>query len=233
MANFNTHLLGAAAASGVMSSTLLLTGLFSPLQGMLLWATGTLGGLLPDLDADTSPTLKGLFTALGILAAFICLFSLIQFALLAVWGMMAGIFIVIRFGALKLFAELTEHRGAFHSLLATATFGLGTAFLCWRFLHLSIDLSWAMGLMMSFGYLTHLILDECFAVNLSNLEFKQSFGTALKPVSLSNWWASLLFLACGLYFAWATPQPQRLDTALQTLLSHPERWISQPLARRV
>ncbi len=232
MANFNTHLSGAAAVSGLLSSTFLLTGLFTPTQGMLLWGAGTLGGLLPDLDADNTPTLRGLFTALGVLGAFLCLFSIKQQPLLVMWGIMLGVFLAIRVGLMSLFARLTEHRGAFHSLLAAITFGLGTVYLCLLLLPFTPDLAWATGIMVGCGYLTHLVLDECFAVDLSNLEVKRSFGSALKPLSLSSWWASLLFLGFALYFAWATPLPPRLDSALKILLDQPRLLVSKPLFTR-
>jgi hypothetical protein len=39
--------------------------------------------------------------------------------------------------------------------------------------------------MVGIGYLTHLVLDEFYSVDLFNRKIKRSFGTALKPFSLA------------------------------------------------
>ncbi|ABC28408.1 conserved hypothetical protein [Hahella chejuensis KCTC 2396] len=227
MANFNTHLLGGAAASGVLTSTLLLTGLFTPGQGMALWVAGTLASLAPDLDADTTAILKGLFSALGVMASFVVLFTFPDLPLLPLWGAMLAAFLTVRIGVLQVFAHLTEHRGSFHSLLAATSFGLGSAFLCWRFIDQGVDFSWALGAMVFAGYIVHLILDECYAVNLADMEFKRSFGTALKPVSIDNWWASGLFLAIAIYCAMQLPPPHKLHLEVVRLTTLDHIWLSR------
>jgi len=210
MANFNTHLLGGTVASGMLTSSILLTGLFNPGQGMAFWVAGIIASLAPDLDADTTAILRGLFNALGMMASFFILFTFPELPLLFMWGAMLAAFLCVRFGLLKVFASLTEHRGSFHSLLAAVSFGLLAVFLSWRFTRQGIDFAWALGLMVFAGYLVHLILDECYAVNLSDMELKRSFGTALKPVSIQNWWASGIFLAIAVYCAIQVPPPQKL-----------------------
>ncbi|KEA63401.1 hypothetical protein ADIMK_2438 [Marinobacterium lacunae] len=219
MANFNTHFLGGAVTSCVLTSTLLLTGLFTPSQGMSLWAAGTVASLAPDLDSDTTGILKGLFSALGVIASFGVLFSFPDWPLLHLWGAMLAAFLGVRFGLLQIFAHLTEHRGSFHSLMAAVSVGLLSVFLCWRFTTQSIDFSWALGGMVFAGYLVHLILDECYAVNLADMEFKRSFGTALKPVSIENWWASSIFLAIALYCAMQLPLPHKLPNEVVKIAS--------------
>ncbi len=210
MANFNTHFLGGAITSCVLTSTTLLTGLFTPAQGMSLWIAGTVASLAPDLDSDTTGILKGLFSALGVMASFGVLFRFPELPLLHLWGAMLAAFLLVRFGLLQIFAQLTEHRGSFHSLLAAVSLGLLSAFLCWRFTSQGIDFAWALGGVVVAGYLVHLILDECYAVNLADMEFKRSFGTALKPISIDNWWASGIFLAIAIYCAWQLPLPHKL-----------------------
>ncbi|WP_020408398.1 metal-dependent hydrolase [Hahella ganghwensis] len=227
MANFNTHLVGGAAASGVLTSTLLMTGLFTPGQGMALWVAGTIAGLAPDLDADTTAILKGMFSALGVIASFAVLFTFPNLPLLYLWGAMLAAFLTIRIGVLEIFAYLTEHRGSFHSLLAAVCFGLGSAFLCWRFIEQGIDFAWALGGMVFAGYLVHLILDECYAVNLSDMEIKRSFGTALKPVSIQNWWASGIFLAIAVYCAVELPLPHKLHHEVAKMTNLDQAWFAR------
>ncbi|OZG69739.1 hypothetical protein BTA51_29380 [Hahella sp. CCB-MM4] len=227
MANFNTHLLGGAAASGMLTSTILLTGLFTPGQGMAFWVAGTIASLAPDLDADTTAILKGLFSALGVMASFVVLFTFQSLPLLYLWGAMLAAFLAVRIGLLEIFAYLTEHRGSFHSLLAAISFGLASAFLSWRFVGQGIDFAWAIGIMVFAGYMVHLILDECYAVNLADMEFKRSFGTALKPVSIQNWWASGIFLAIAVYCAIQLPPPHKLHQEVIVLAKLDHIWDSR------
>lgn len=219
MANFNTHLLGGAVASGMLTSSMLLTGLFNPGQGMALWIAGIIASLAPDLDADTTAILRGLFNVLGMMASFFTLFTFPELPLLFLWGTMLAAFLCVRFVLMKIFTTLTEHRGSFHSLLAAISFGLLSVFLCSRFTQQGIDFAWALGIMVFSGYLVHLILDECYAVDLSDMEFKRSFGTALKPVSIQNWWASGIFLAIAVYCAIQVPLPQELHQQLLVIAS--------------
>ena len=227
MANFNTHLLGGAAASGMLTSTMLLTGLFTPGQGMVLWFAGTLAGLAPDLDADTTAILKGLFSALGVMASFLVLFTFPELPLLSLWGAMLAAFLFVRIGVLEVFARLTEHRGSFHSLLAAVSFGLVSAFFSQRYFAQGIDFSWALGVMVFTGYLVHLILDEYYAVNLADMEFKRSFGTALKPVSLDNWWASGIFFVIAVYCAIELPPPHRLHLEVAMVTHLDQVWLNR------
>ncbi|GGB91576.1 membrane protein [Marinobacterium zhoushanense] len=219
MANFNTHFLGGAVTSCVLTSTMLLTGLFTPGQGMSLWVAGTVASLAPDLDSDTTGILKGLFSALGVMASFGVLFRFPNLPLLHLWGAMLAAFLLVRFGLLQIFAHLTEHRGAFHSLMAAVSIGLLSTLLCWRFTSQGIDFSWALGGMVFAGYLVHLILDECYAVDLSDMEFKRSFGSALKPISIDNWWASGIFLAIAIYCATQLPLPHKLPNEVVKIAS--------------
>lgn len=80
--------------------------------------------------------------------------------------------------------------------------------------------------MVFLGYITHLILDECYSVNLSGFELKRSFGTALKLLSLRYWKASTLFLLLGLVFVEATPAPNHWHQVIDKLKERPLYKIS-------
>lgn len=58
MANFNTHLNGAFAVSGIAALTIYKTGLIDDSAFLMCVALGTIGGLLPDLDSDNSTPIK-------------------------------------------------------------------------------------------------------------------------------------------------------------------------------
>jgi hypothetical protein len=92
--------------------------------------------------------------------------------------------VVIRYALLPLFERLTVHRGSVHSLLACLMFGLISVQLA-LLADKSIVFSWCAGVFIIIGMLVHLSLDELYSVDLNNLTIKRSFGSALKPLSLS------------------------------------------------
>lgn len=217
MANFNTHLLGASLVAGAASSSLLMTGLFTASQGMGLWLMGIIGGLLPDIDSDASPLLKTGFIFLGVGGAFSTLMFLADQPLLTLWVGMVAAFFLVRYGLFYVFTKMTRHRGSFHSILAAISFSLIVTWLSWRFATFDVNFSWALGGLLLIGYLTHLLLDECYSVNLANIQIKRSFGSALKPLSLRYWWASLGFSLVGAYCLWKLPNPATLTESLVEL----------------
>ncbi len=214
MAGFNTHLSGAAISAGLLSSSLLMTDLFSPGQTAVLWLIGTIAGLLPDIDSDSSIAIRGIFNGLGILSSFSVLFLFNGLPLIHLWALMLSAFVLVRFVVMEVFARYTKHRGALHSILAAVMFGSGGAYLGWRFLDLSLDFAWAVGICVFMGYITHLVLDEFSSVNLSGMELKASFGTALKLMSLNNIYTSLLFVAITGFFLVSLPAPERLNSVI-------------------
>jgi hypothetical protein len=116
---------------------------------------------------------------------------------------LGGIYLFIRYPFAALFKSLTVHRGMFHSVPAMFISGL----LVFLFYHSSdalVRLYLAGGIML--GFLSHLLLDELFAVDLMGLAFKRTkyAGSALKFFSPS-WTATLTtYFVLGLlgYLAW-------------------------------
>jgi hypothetical protein len=195
MANFKTHLLAAAGVSGAAAFVCAKAGLAPFSQAPALLALGTLGGLLPDIDSDHSTPIKIGFTLLAFSLAFVVMFAFLgRFSELQLVGIWLGVFVGIRYLVLEIFASFTVHRGAFHSVLAAAFFGLCAVSLSWHIFETSRLSAWLQGLFVSLGYIVHLSLDELFSVDLLNRRLKRSFGTALKIVSLEYWGASLLLL---------------------------------------
>ncbi|WP_087461353.1 metal-dependent hydrolase [Oleiphilus messinensis] len=217
MANFNTHLTGAAVTSGLLSSSLMPTGLFTPVEAAILWFTGMLGGIMPDIDSDSSTVVSGVFTGLGVCSAFFVSVWMNHLDLLSLWAVMLATFIIIRYALMQAFMRLTRHRGAFHSILAAITFGTGITCFAYLALQLDTNFSWGLGLMMFAGYMTHLLLDEIYAVDFAGMEFKQSFGSAIKPVSLKSYGASTLFLLISIVSLYLTPIPDNIELAFNEI----------------
>jgi LexA-binding, inner membrane-associated putative hydrolase len=80
------------------------------------------------------------------------------------------------------FRRLTVHRGMFHSVPALVIAGLAL-FLLYDHLRFGTRLYLAGGVMI--GFLSHLVLDELFAVDFQGGRVNNKFGTALKFFSPS------------------------------------------------
>ncbi|MAM87115.1 metal-dependent hydrolase [Allohahella sp. A8] len=224
MANFNAHLVGGAVVSGFAASAMAYTSVYSLNQAVVLWVAGTIGGLLPDIDADSSVALSWIFTLLAFVAALVVLQAAPGQSLLTIWILMLGVFAVVRFGIMQLFFRLTRHRGAYHSCLAGIFTALCVTFVSWRYLSHSEAFAWAIGGFVLLGFVTHLLLDECYAIDISGVRLKRSFGTAIKPFSLQVWWASLLF-GLGSVGLWRLlPSPSPFIDAVTTLLLQESTW---------
>lgn len=209
MANFQTHV-GTAAVLGVVYGG----------AGVLVWqldwgvallALGltTLGGMLPDLDSDSGRPVRELST----LAAF--LFPILLIPRLRRWGFSVeqGFVVVIsanlliRYGLAALIRRISVHRGMFHSLPALAISGLAI------FLVYHSDNFFQRGYLTvatMMGFLSHLVLDELFAVDFNGiaLKFNKFSGSAIKLFSAS-WSANAItyLLLGGLgWLAWGTYQ---------------------------
>lgn len=183
MANYATHLKAGIIASAGLSSLTLATGISNLPQSLALFVIGALSGLLPDLDADDSTSINRLFAMFGLAIAAAVILLLPLYSMLEIWG--AGILTyglvvwVIKPG----FEALTVHRASMHSLLGVLVFvmlaiSLGIA------IGLSLNMALLCGVFVGVGSLVHLILDECYSVDLDNRQLKRSFGTALVPMDI-------------------------------------------------
>ena len=205
MANFNTHLTGAFAVSGIAALTIYKTGLIDDSGFLMCVALGTVGGLLPDLDSDNSTPIKLGFN----LASFMFAFGLVMhwrdelslLALMALW--LAG-YGFMRYVVFYIFTTMTVHRGVIHSVPYMAILGLGLTCLSYFVMDNALTTSWFYGLFLFGGALVHLSLDELYSVNLSGMKMKRSSGTAMKFYQhRDKWWYLLLYavLALLVYFA--------------------------------
>jgi hypothetical protein len=208
MANFNTHVTIATVASTGAALVAVNVHLIS--NGDMLWLIflGTLGGLLPDVDASNSRPVKLLFNVLALMgvAGALQVFkaSYPPYPLLMI---VAGTYLFIRHGICALFNRLTLHRGVFHSVLAALFFALLMTCISYHFLHWDVLHAWLNGIFIALGFMVHLLLDEVYSVDLFNSRMKKSFGTALKLFSHSNMPASALMAVFTLMLYWMAPSP--------------------------
>lgn len=206
MANFRTHVGVAAMGSGLLATMCLGAEVVSPQEVVLLSVVGTLGGILPDLDLDHSNPTRMMFTVLGMLGAFLVMFGNAgRYSILESWLSWCFVFVLIRYFGWRLFADLTVHRGIFHTVAAALFFGFSAIALSYHLFDFSQILAWLVGVFVGFGYLVHLTLDELYSVDFMNTRIKRSFGTALKLIDYKNAKTSALMVGAAAAMYMLTP----------------------------
>ena len=210
MADFNTHVFGAAAviSLGATCCTKMLS--LSMTDGLMLTVAGMVGGVLPDIDLKQSQPSRVLFSILGTIAALAWLFANMTLHTgLELWLGAIAVYLVVRFPLWWMFHSMTTHRGALHSLIAAVMFGILMCAVAWRLLQATELQSWLLGIFISTGYLVHLILDELYSVDFTGVRIKHSFGTALKPLDMQQLPASCLIIFISLVaWFWTAPYIQ-------------------------
>lgn len=211
MANFNTHLMGAMAVSGVTATALTMTGMF-PHQAVIgYFVLGVIGGLLPDIDLPNSIPVRIAFAALAVVAGFLLVFAFGQrYSLVELLLLWLGCFLLLRYGIFALLDRLTVHRGLVHSIPAGIGFGLATTLIAYHAFNASVIHAWLCGTFVTLGFIVHLLLDEFYSVDLLGKKLlKSSFGTALSLGSLNQPIGTvLLYLTVvGLFLLCPSPRP--------------------------
>ncbi len=232
MASFATHIGVGLSLSGVAATSVYVAGLATPREMLVYLGLGTIGSLLPDVDADNSTPVHVGFTLVSITLAFVAMFSLTGRGLsvaelVILWLLTYGVF---RWLVFALFIRLSVHRGMFHSVPAAALMGLLTAIAAHRLLGQPPLQAWIGGCFVSFGYLVHLTLDEIYSVNLFGLRVRRSLGTALKFWSSANPLAGLCLYAACVTAAWMAPDPQpflRVVSARETFIHIGKRLLPE------
>jgi len=233
MANFKTHLAVAAVGSGLLATVCLGAGMSDPQEVVTLSAVGTIGGLLPDVDLDHSSPSKLMFTALAIVFAFLVAFNrAAHYSIIELWLVWAVSYGAIRYLACRLFAQLTIHRGIFHSLVAAFFFCFLATSLSYSVFDLNALFAWSIGFFILFGYILHLLLDELFSVDFLNTRLKSSFGTAFKIADFNNARTSLMMTAASLLAFFMTPRAQPFTAWImnkQTYLNIADRFLPETM----
>jgi membrane-bound metal-dependent hydrolase YbcI (DUF457 family) len=211
MAGFKTH---------ITTSTLLgvAYGAVGAWYWQLDWGTTVLaggltalGGMLPDLDSDSGVPVREMSGLLGAATPFLILPRVRHLAITMEQQLvvLACAYLLVRYGVSQLFKRFTVHRGMFHSVPAMLIAGL-CVFLLFPERDLRLPAYLALGVMV--GFLSHLLLDEIYAVDLNGLtpKLNQFAGTALKLTS-GSLPATLLTYAILSTLAWTAyntkPEP--------------------------
>ena len=187
VADFKTHLTVASLGSSIAATMLLASAMATPQEVLLYFFLGIVGGLLPDIDSNSSITVRLLFTVMATVISFFVMFkqqadnTVIELFLVCV-----GSFAFIKYFLFSIFTKITIHRGIIHSIPASILFGFLTTILLYRIFYFNDFVAWMAGLFVFGGCILHLLLDELYSLDIKNLRFKKSAGTALKFGSSKN-----------------------------------------------
>lgn len=179
MAGFKTHIATSTVLGVGYGSAAFL--LYEAPPGDCLLAAGlcSVSGMLPDLDSDSGVPVR---ESISFAAAVVPMLMIHRFQTLGMspetMVLASGaIYLAIRFGVAEIFKRFTVHRGMWHSIPACLIAGL-LAFLICSGGDLNLRFFKAGAVML--GFLSHLVLDELWSVDVRHFRLKSSFGTALK-----------------------------------------------------
>jgi membrane-bound metal-dependent hydrolase YbcI (DUF457 family) len=181
MAGYRTHIsVSGLLGTGYGAAATFLFG-FTPVQGALAGVLTWVAGMLPDLDSESGKPVREVFNLLAAAAPFCMIRRLMTWggnpegaALLAVL-----LYATIRYGGATLLGKLSVHRGMFHSIPAMII-AAELAFLAYESDRLIVKVLMAGGV--AAGFLSHLVLDEMYAVEWTGLRLRLNkfAGSALK-----------------------------------------------------
>lgn len=181
MANFTTHIAIGTLVSGVAATLTLAADVIAPESLVAVTLAGVVGSVLPDIDLRDSRPSRGLFAGLAVFLSFCVLFIFAtRLSVAEMWIVWIGTLVTVRYGLHKVFHTFSYHRGIWHSVVAGLFFWFLTAAVFYWILGFHEGVSWLAGGFMFLGFITHLVLDEVYSVDVYETRVKSSFGTALK-----------------------------------------------------
>lgn len=177
---------------------------------------------MPDIDLQHSYPSRIIFSLLGVIVAFLWIFSTKdQLSIIELWVIGGIIYAVIRYPIWMIFHRYTKHRGAIHSVVAGLSFAIFTTSASFHLLAKTAFISWFIGLLLFYGFIIHLLLDELYSVDFMNRRIKRSFGTAMKIIDTKQWVISGLLIIIGiLSFRLAPNSEEFLDTITSAQTYH-------------
>jgi membrane-bound metal-dependent hydrolase YbcI (DUF457 family) len=218
MANFPTHIAIGTVVSGALATVTTAANLVAPENIVAVTLAGVLGSVLPDIDLKDSRPARAMFAGLAVFFSFAVLFGLERkYSIAEMLVLWLGTLVFVRYVAKEIFARFSYHRGIWHSLLAMAFCAFVTAWVYSRLLQRDEGVAWLAAGFMSVGYLTHLILDEIYSVDVMDTRIKASFGTALKFVDAKHWGHTSAMAAATVLAFLATPPTKSF---MENITSH-------------
>ena len=198
---FRAHITGSSLVGAGYAVAAWSIGDMPPMTCAVGGGLCAIAGMLPDLDSGSGTSLKESVAFAAALVPLLMLQRLLQLGLPMEGVILAGaaLYLALRFGMTWMLENHSSERGMYHSLPAALIAGLVT------FLAYSSDdplRRYFLASAVVIGFLTHLVLDEIWAVKDGNFGPKQkkAFGTALKfhgPEAWSNLLTYVLVVVLG------------------------------------
>lgn len=186
MAGFRTHITVSGVCGVVYGGAAVQPLGFAPDTAVLAAGLATVGGMLPDLDSDSGVPVRELFGLAAVVGPLVLLPRLVHMDLSreTILSTLLFGYAFIRYVAATLFKRFTVHRGMYHSIPAMLIAGL-CVYLAYQSPDRNLRFLLAGGVML--GFLSHLVLDEIYSVDLRGvrIKLKASAGSALKLASTS------------------------------------------------
>ncbi|MCB1511311.1 MAG: metal-dependent hydrolase [Hyphomicrobiaceae bacterium] len=221
MANFATHIGVGTVVSGAFATITLAADVIAPDSLVAVTLAGVLGSVLPDIDLKDSRASRALFAGLATFFSFCVLFlNADKYSIAELWLIWLGAFVLVRYGGEAAFHRFSYHRGIWHSVLAGLFFWFLTAIVFKYVLGRHEGVAWLAGGFLFIGYMTHLILDEIFSVDLMGRRLKASFGSALKFFDSKHLGESLAIAVLTVVVFLLAPPSRTFVTGL----SSPQLW---------
>jgi len=195
MASYRGHLAFASALGAAYGGVAVWRWGFDWGPVFLAFGLTAVGGLLPDLDSDSGVPVRELFGAAATIVPILLYHRLIGagYSVEQTLVLLAGLYLLIRYGISRIFKRYTVHRGMFHSIP-----GIGIAVLATYLLYHNPDpfLRWYEAGTVGLGFLSHLVLDELYSVDFNGAHFRLNkyAGSALKFWSPSRTAPALTYL---------------------------------------
>jgi LexA-binding, inner membrane-associated putative hydrolase len=209
MANFPTHIAVGTVVSGALATVTVAAELVAPENVVAVTLAGVLGSVLPDIDLKDSRPGRAMFSGLAVFFSFAVLFSLERkYSIAEMLILWLGTLVAVRYLVYALFNRFSYHRGVWHSIVAAIFCACVTAIVYTNLLGRNEGVAWLAGGFMFMGYLTHLVLDEIYSVDVMDTRIKSSFGTAVKLVDLRHPRASVAMVAAMLLAFYLAPPMQ-------------------------
>ncbi len=206
MANFPTHIAIGTVVSGALATVTLAADVVAPENLVAVTLAGVLGSVLPDIDLKDSRPSQALFAGLGVFFAFAVLFSLEnKYSVVEMLVMWLGTLLAVRYLARPIFYNMSYHRGIWHSLAAGIFCACATAVVYKYLLGRHEGVAWLAAGFLFIGFLTHLILDEIYSVDVMDTRIKSSFGTAMKLADFKHPGHSIAMVAAAMFAFWLAP----------------------------
>ncbi len=237
MANFPTHIAVGTVVSGALATVTVAADMVAPENIVAVTLAGVLGSVLPDIDLEDSRPARAMFSGLAVFFSFAVLFGLDRkYSIAEMLVLWLGTLFFVRYLVKELFFRFSYHRGVWHSLLALVLCAFITAWVFYRLLGRDPAVAWLAAGFMGIGFLTHLILDEVYSVDVMDTRIKASFGTALKLFDYKHpGHSAAMAVAAVLMFLATPPAGTFLDSITsrtlwvglnQRLLPENNRWFN-------